>query len=334
MAAVVLTAEAPGPGPRFTSASFLPERGLMLERLTASLPGRGSFDIVDDSTRAGDDSFGNAAFSFGGAFLVPFANRVRGRPVAHGLIETEIAGKRVRLPANWGGKAAGAERYAMHGLILDKPAEVIAQAPDRLRGVLRAGDFGVGWPSSTDLKFDFRLEPTRLTVEVAATNVGDERTPVGIGWHPYFHLPSGDRSQARLRVAAERRLEVDDYDAVLPTGRALPVVGTPYDFAADGGRALGGVYLDDCFVDLRPNARDLVVIADPAGGMTLTLSARAPVKAVQVYAPPDKAFVVAEPQFNWANPFGPEWPEGTDTGMAWLEPGERVAYSVSLTLSD
>ena len=34
-------------------------------------------------------------------------------------IETEVAGETVRLPRNWGGKAPGAEQYAMHGLILD-----------------------------------------------------------------------------------------------------------------------------------------------------------------------------------------------------------------------
>ena len=48
---------------------------------------------------------------------------------------------------------------------------------------------------------------------MTAANIGRERTPVGIGWHPYFHLPSGDRAQARLRIAAERRLVVDNYQS-------------------------------------------------------------------------------------------------------------------------
>jgi galactose mutarotase-like enzyme len=334
VAAVVLTADGEGPGPRFTSASFLPERGLMLERLTAALPGRADFDLVDDGNRASDDVFGNASFSFGGAFLIPYANRIRGRPAKDGRIEAEIAGRTVSLPANWGGKAPGAERYAMHGLILDRTVEIVEQWPDRVRGRLAAGDFGVGWPSSMDLSFEFHLQPQRLSVEIVAANVGRERTPIGVGWHPYFNLPSGDRSQTRLHVAAERRLEVDNYDAVLPTGRILALAGSDFDFAGQGGRPLGALYLDDCFVELTPHARDLVRIEDPAGGISLKLRAGPPVAAVQVYAPPDKAFVVPEPQFNWADPFGAVWPVGTDTHMVWLDPGENTTYAVEVLLSD
>jgi galactose mutarotase-like enzyme len=334
MAAVVLTADGEGPGPRFTRASFLPERGLMLERLTAALPGRDEFNLVDDGNRASDDSFGNASFSFGGAFLIPYANRIRGRPAPGGRIETEIAGQTVSLPANWGGKAPGAERYAMHGLILDRTVEIVDMRPDRVRGRLAAGDFGVGWPSSVDLSFAFHLQPQRFSVEIVAANVGRQRTPIGIGWHPYFNLPSGDRRQARLHVAAERRLEVDNYDAVLPTGRSLALAGSDFDFADDPGRPLGDLYLDDCFVDLAPHARDLVRIDDAAGGVSLTLRAGPPVAAVQVYAPPDKAFVVPEPQFNWADPFGAVWPDGTDTHMVWLDPGAKTTYAVEVLLSD
>ncbi len=56
------------------------------------------------------------------------------------------------------------------------------------------------------------------------------------------------------------------------------------------------------------------------------------IKAMQVYAPPEKAFVVYEPQFNWADPFWSEWPPETDTGMVTLQPGQSVVYSISLQL--
>ncbi|HET9159883.1 MAG TPA: aldose 1-epimerase [Caulobacteraceae bacterium] len=331
MTAVVLTTEGGGQGPVFTSASFLPGRGLMLERLTARLPGRGFFDVVDGGPTAPQDEFGNDAFSYGGAFLIPYANRIRGRPGPGRTIETEIAGKTVRLPANWSGKAPGAERYAMHGLILRTAVEIVSRQDDRVRARLLAGDFEDHWLSSTELTFDFRLAPTRLSIEITAVNVGRERMPIGIGWHPYFHLPSGDRRQAVLHMPAERRLEVDNYDAVLPTGEIAPVVGTPYDFAVGEGRVLGDLYLDDCFVDLH-GPGPVATIRDAAGGMTLTLEAGGPVSAVQVYAPADKAFVTVEPQFNWADPFGAVWPEGTDTGMVWLEPGDSTQYVVNLTI--
>jgi hypothetical protein len=56
------------------------------------------------------------------------------------------------------------------------------------------------------------------------------------------------------------------------------------------------------------------------------------VGAIQTFALPDKAFVVIEPQFNGADPFGPEWGEGIDTGMVVLRPQQSVAYQARLEL--
>jgi aldose 1-epimerase len=332
MTPVTLTAHGEGAGPRFTSASFLPERGLMLSRLMAALPGREDFAVVADGPMAEEDFNGNASFSFGGAFLVPYANRIRGKPGPDRTIEVEIGGARVHLPANWSGKAAGSEPYAMHGLMLNRTVEVVERTHDRLRGRLRAGDFGGHWLSATELTFKIGLDPDCMSLDIAAENVGIEPLPMGIGWHPYFNLPSGDRGQARLHVPAAGRLEVGDYDAVLPTGHVRATAGGAQDFTAPEGQALGKLYLDDCFVDLRRTDDIVARLVDPAGGMTLTLQAEEPVKAVQVYAPPDKAFVCIEPQFNWADPFGAVWGAGVDTGMVWLEPGERVHYRVNLTI--
>ena len=113
----------------------------------------------------------------------------------------------------------------------------------------------------------------------------------------------------------------------------LSLAGTPYDFSAEGGAALGDLYLDDCFVELRPRSGGVVAaLSDPAAGLNLRIKADAPIRAVQVYAPPDKPFVVIEPQFNWADPFNPMWGE-RDTGMAWVEPAASVTYRVALEIS-
>lgn len=55
-----------------------------------------------------------------------------------------------------------------------------------------------------------------------------------------------------------------------------------------------------------------------------------PVSAIQVYAPPEKDFIVLEPQLNWADPFGPQWSPDVNTGMAVLKPGESIAYSARI----
>jgi galactose mutarotase-like enzyme len=339
----------PAGGPGFIGAQLLPARGLMLLQARARLPDGRVVDILAapspaDAARALDggpaDAHGNASFRFGAAILAPYANRIRGTPVADGrLIATRIAGHPVELPANGGGTAPGAERYAIHGLILVTPVTDLRteDGPDHAQVTARiaAGDFGVGWPSATTLDIRWELRREALSLRVTARNDGDALLPIGLGWHPYFALPSGRREEARLRVPARARLPVDDYDQVLPTGAVVPVENTPYDFRAPGGVALGRRFLDDCFVELdrTPAGETVCEVLDPPGGHGVRIVASGPrISAVQTYAPPDRPFVVVEPQFNWANPFGAEWGTDRDTGMATLRPGESTDYAVRLEL--
>ncbi|MGI8548826.1 MAG: aldose 1-epimerase [Gemmatimonadaceae bacterium] len=348
---MVLTRPAPPDTnvPTFLSAQIVPERGMMLLQIRAQLPGRGSVDLlasppIDDALailRADSGDFaGNKSFSIGGAFLLPFANRIRGTLSSDGkTITTNVLGKSVTLPANWGGQVAGAERYAMHGLALASAAGHLKRETtsdyDQISGSLDAGDFGGHWLSTTRVSYVNTLSADAFTVSITAENVGAEQLPMGIGWHPYFALPSRRREQARVHVPATERALVNNYDEVLPTGGVVPVAGTPYDFSAPNGVALGDLYLDDCFVGLLKNGDGSTVceIIDPEASYGLrVIATSADVTAVQVYAPPDKTFVALEPQFNWADPFGPEWRAEVNTGMVVLQPGESVTYTVRLEL--
>lgn len=333
----------------FVRAQILPGRGMMPLQVQAYLPLRGVTPLFEapppDKTREildgeSGDFVGNRSFLLGGAILLPYANRIRGILSPDGkTIETGILGRRVRLPANAGGRRPGTERYAMHGLILaSRAGEVRQQTTDEADSVsatFRAGDFGGRWLSQTEIAFEEVLESRAFTLRVTAKNTGDELLPMGIGWHPYFAVPSGRREEALLRIPARQRVLVNDYDEVLPTGEVAPVAGTPYDFSTTGGRPLGDLFLDDCFVDLETSPEGHVVaeIVDPAASYGLRVVATSPeVRAIQVYAPPDKAFVALEPQLNWADPFGSQWGPDVDTGMVRLAPGESVTYSVRLEL--
>jgi aldose 1-epimerase len=335
--------------PAFLSAQILPGRGMMTLQVRARLPLQGETDLLAappleearQLLNEGTDGFpGNGSYLIGGAFLVPYANRIRGELSADGkTVRTKILGKPITLPANSGGRNPGAERYSMHGLILASSVDELhretTEAQDSVRATLHAGDFGGGWLSATDLDFENVLTSDAFTVTVTARNVGGEPLPMGIGWHPYFNLPSGRREQARLHLPARKRTLVNDYDEVLPTGEVVPVAGTPYDFSMPGGRPLESLYLDDCFVDLTRAGDGSAVaeVVDPEASYGLRVVATSrQVKAIQVYAPPQKKFVVLEPQFNWADPFGPQWGPDVDTGMAVLQPGESVVYSARLEL--
>lgn len=326
----------------FIAANVAPGRGMLLLQARVRHPGLGEFDALAAPPLAeaarrldgGPDDFaGNAAFSFGAAILAPYANRITGTDVpGRREIETRVAGRRARLPRNWGGKSPGARQYAMHGLILDAPAKQVTQAsPNQVAGHLPVGDFGGRWPGQADMQVRYRLADGALRLSVETTNVGAAPLPLGLGWHPYFALPSGRREQALLRAPARSRAPANNYDEVLPTGEIVDVAGGPFDFRSR--RPLGDLYLDDCFTGLIRDGDGAVVceVVDPAAGYGLRISTTtAQVKAVQVYAPPDKAFVVVEPQFNLADPFGPAWRQGVDTGMVLLAPGETVAYEVRL----
>lgn len=328
---------------------------MMILQIRARIPSLGEIDLLAspplDAARmlleSGRDATGatssfpaNVEFSMGDAILVPYANRIRGTPSPDATrITTRVAGQTVTLPANWGGKGAGAERYAMHGLLLGARVHDVHRETTAARDVVRArydaGDFGGHWPSRTMLDFEYVLTPTRFDISVRATNVGDQPLPMGMGSHPYFRIPSGDRGQARLHVPAHLRALVNDYDEVLPTGELQPVHGTTYDFTAPDGRALGDMYLDDCFTDLDRSAEGDVVcsITDPAGGIGVrVIGVSRAIRAVQVYAPPSEEYVALEPQFNLADPFGKEWPANVDTGMVILAPGAATEYRVALEL--
>ena len=333
-------------GEGIVEAQVAPGRGMLLLQAHARrTAGDAAFPILASPPlealpaaldQATDDFAGNASFSLGGAVLLPYANRITGRALeATREILAQIDGAPVRLPRNWGGKASGATHYAMHGLTLSTPFQVEQPDSATLVGRLRNWNFGGYWRGRADIEIRWRLTSGGLELGVEVLNSGDEAFPVGIGWHPWFVFPSANRSQAQLSLPARSRLAVNDYDEVLPTGELRPVPGTPYDFRR--GAALGDLYLDDCFVELdRTPSGDVVLEArDPAAGYGVRLATSSPgVRAIQVYAPPDRPLVALEPQFNWADPYGEVWPPETDTGMVRLAPGQSTTYKVRTEVLD
>src|SRR5580658_3516650 len=102
-----------GAKPEFLTATVLPGRGMNLFQITANIPGKGEipifFDLPDQFNSGADDSVGNLSFAGGGAFLVPYPNRIRGKLSADGkTLTTEWHGKTLTLPANFAGKKDGA----------------------------------------------------------------------------------------------------------------------------------------------------------------------------------------------------------------------------------
>jgi galactose mutarotase-like enzyme len=330
--------------PEFTGITLAPGRGMEIIQITANFPGKGSVNVLASPDLAGakkmldvdDDEYGNLGYRLGAAFLAPYPNRVRGKLSADGkTITTAWQGHTLTLPANNIGRLPEAERHAMHGLILKARTDElrVEKLPggEQVVGVIHAGSFGGHWLSKTDLVITVTLSADAVDASIVAHNVGSEAEPMALAWHPYFNLPSGDRNQARVRIPASMRAEVDGYDNVFPTGKVLRVEGTRFDLSRADGPPLGTFSFDDNWnhLDWKGGAATVEVI-DPAARYGVKIEGLSPeIKAIQMYAPPEKSFVAIEHQYNLGDPFGKEW-GATDTGMVTLKPGESTKWHVRL----
>ena len=330
--------------PEFTSITVLPGRGMEIQQITANFPGKGSVNVLAGPELAGaaemldkqDDAFGDLGYRLGAAFLVPYPNRIRGTLSADGkTLTTSWQGHTLTLPANNVGKLAGSERHAMHGLILNARTDDlhVTKTPggEQLTGIIHAGDFGGHWLSKTELVVTITLTAEAVDATIVAHNIGGVAEPMALGWHPYFNLPSGDRTQARVRIPGAQLAQIDNYNNVFPTGKLAPVEGTRFDLRAAGGRALGKEFYDDNWSRLdRKGGAATVEVIDPAAHYGVDIEGLSPeIKAIQMYAPRDKPFIALEDQYNYGDPFGKEW-GSTDTGMVTLKPGQSTRWHVRL----
>ncbi len=332
-------------GVQIRRIQLIPGRGLNTHQIWAHVPGKGEVAILASDpieqvapqfSAADHDVHGNQSFFQGGPWMIPFANRIRGSQIpAKNQIRVQAGSKAWSLDANWAGSKPGSEPHAMHGLLLKTPFDVVTNTvlPDgsrQLRAEKRMGDFGGRWIGDLNLVFEAVLKKNSIVFRWQAINMGTSRVPVGMGWHPFFRIPSGDRAGAVLEIPAERRAQINNYNDVFPTGRLVRVEGSDFDFRKP--RPLGNTFLDDSFTSLVRNAnREVVVsLADPKSGLrTHVMSRSQSTVAIQVYAPVDKPFVAIEPQTQLADPFSKSWGR-QPTGMRWLKPGQKMDFEVEV----
>jgi aldose 1-epimerase len=325
--------------PEFLTATVLPGRGMNVLQITAYLPHKGEVSLLASPTLEEASRSPSGSPSLGGAFEAPWADRISGAASADGKrLTTAWQGHTFALPATQ--KVHAGEAVALGGLLLGRGANTASTTvmPDGgdAEASFDSGDFGGQWVSRTQITTSVQLSSRAIEIKVVARNTGDVAEPMGIGWHPRFAILSSNRGQATLRMPNAMRAEVRDRRSGLPNGKLLPVAGTEYDFTARNGKELGDLSLDDSFVHLRPALFDngpIGELRDPESKYGLRLTAMTPtIKAMRVYAPASEKFVSIEPQFNYDDPFGPEWGKEEDTGMVVLKPGQSVQWRVRLEI--
>ena len=329
--------------PEFTSVTVMPGRAMELLYVKANFPGKGEVNVLyapDLPTAAKmlnveDDANGDLGYRLGAAMLCPYPNRIIGKLSPDGkTLTTSWHGRTITLPANNVGKLPGAERHAMHGLILkDKATDVhVTRMPggEKVSGVIHDAFHG-RWFARTDMVITVSLTANSVEVTQVARNVDKQDEPIAIGWHPYFAFPSLDHAQVRVHIPGSMMAQVNNYDSVFPTGKLLPVAGTPYDFRAPAGAPLDNHYYDDNWSNLQwENGVVEVRVVDPKAHYGMAVDGLSPqIKTIQMYSPPTAEFAAIEDQYNFADPFGKEW-HGMNTGMVTLKPGESTKWQVRL----
>jgi aldose 1-epimerase len=281
------------------------------------------------------DANGGASMTMGGAVEAPWAGSMAGVPSQMpDHISAAWRGHIMTLPTDEDGTVA------KNGTMLAEGAEsaTMTAMPDggQVRAVFKAQNFGVRWPSQTEMTVSVLMSARTLELTVVAHNTGDVPEPIGIGWHPRFALLGGSRQQVTLRAPGRMRVELRDRNNGLPTGNLIPVAGTAYDYTQHDGAKLGDNSVDETFVDLHQNLLDsgpTAELIDPANDYGLRLTVLSPtIKALRVEAPADGEYVALTPQFNYPDPFGHEWANEGDTGMVVLQPGQSTQWKVRLEL--
>ena len=338
------TANAGAGTSEFVSATLLPGRGMNMLQLVARVPGHGEIPLLmapslDAAgkmlTGTGPDTNGALSATMGGAFLVPWAGRLQGRPSGTpGTLQTLWLGQHLTFPA----MAPGSSLSTM-GLLLDRGADAtrndVVLDGSSVDAVFHPGTFSGNWPSTGAVHMTVELSGRSVDLTVAVQNTGSTPMPVGVGWLPFFSLASQDRAHATLALPSSTRLETNRSTGI-PTGRMVSVSGTPLDFSRARGTELGHAALDETYVRLStaPLANGPVAeLRDTAWGYGLrVLPLSANIKALRVMAPADKTWVAIGPNTNLDDALGSEWDTVEGSGISTLQPGDSLQWKVRVEI--
>lgn len=253
---------------------------------------------------------------FPGRILWPFSDRI-----PRGIYWFE--GQDYHLPIN--DPESG---DAIHGLISDRPLEVItAHADDEaasatLRAALQPGDVE-GYTFSVTLDITYRLDPSGFILSAVGRNEGGRPAPMGLGWHPYFTLPDvSGIDDLELWTSADRYVPVDR--RLLPTGAIQPVVNRDCDFTTATGRAIADTELD---IALTGGPGPITtVVRSP--GYQLTIAQSASFAYQQLFTPPGRRAIAIEPITAATNAFN-----RPELGLILLHHGQWCTAQCTITLT-
>lgn len=268
--------------------------------------------------------------SYQGALIGRYANRI-------GEGKFELDGKHYQVDVNGGAHHLHGGFSGFHKKVwLSEPIEEDDAVGVRLTLVSPDGE--AGFPGEVTVTAEYRLQETNtLTLTLFASTTA--ATPFSLTQHAYFHTGKSKSVMGdTLQINAKYVTEADS--SLLPTGKQLAVMNTPFDFTAAveiservrKGHPLFDIVggYDHNFVLNSDSATPAVVLTSADTGIRMALFTTLP--GLQVYTGKlvtnDQAGTIClEPQFFPDSPNQPDFPD------CILRPGKPFQASIRYEFS-
>ena len=345
---VLTRAGTPGSNvPELRSVTLLPGLGMDVLQMTATLPdGREVALLAAPSVEAMAD--GAAVGGAGSSGAGPGAVRT-GQNDTHGAIEVPWSGMLTgllspvgtSLRTTWKGRTIEAPtdvqgRGVAYGGMLAGMAADDTQTPGRVEGPaavarFQGTSFDEHWASKTEVTVTVALAARAVELTVTAKNVGDQPEPMGLGWHPRFVIPSGDRARAEVRLPGGEMMEIADRAKGVPSGRIGAAGAGLARFQGRAG-ALGEEAVDEAVVNPKAGLLDTgsqAEVRDPASGLGIRMTGvSGNIREFRVSSPAGATYVGLGTQTNLDDPLGKEWNGAATPAIMTLMPGQTVEWKV------
>jgi len=253
-----------------------------------------------------------------GDVLIPFPGRVAGGRYAFDGQSYQMEKNDKETPS------------AIHGFLRQTLWEAEQPASDEVTFTTNLQpDAHPGYPFALGVRVTYHLTGTGLACAFVIENTGDTPAPVAAGFHPYFTVGSALIDTNTLQVPFGATLEFQD---LLPTGKVLPVEGTPLDFRSS--HSIGDIQFNTCYLQPQrdPDGHLRIRLSDPDTGKSLAVWLDSAFNYVVLYSGdplPDshrRRALAIEPMTCGSDAFNhPEW------GLEALAPGKTLSGAWGVT---